>query len=62
VQVPAKALDLGGSLVHQILAIVQKQLDLARLAVEVASRKVGLLERRPCDGKRVDRIGLPGLT
>jgi hypothetical protein len=59
---PAKPLDLGGPLVHEVLAVIQKELDLACLAVQVGRRKVGLLQDRARHRKSIDRVGLSRLA
>jgi hypothetical protein len=58
VQVPSKPLDLGGSLVHEVLAVIQKEFYLARLAVEMGRRQAGLADRCSRNRKGIDRVGL----
>jgi hypothetical protein len=62
VEVPAKPLDLGGTLADEVLAMVRQELDLARGGVEVGDREIGLSERRAGDGEGVDRVGLAELA
>jgi hypothetical protein len=42
VKVPAKPLDGSGALADEVLAVVEQELDLARLGVEVGDGQVAL--------------------
>jgi len=64
VQVPAQpALD-GGALAHEILAVIEQQLDLERPLVELGRGQCPetLPQRRAGDRRRVDRVGLARLA
>src|SRR6266550_1743770 len=60
VEVPAEAVLSPGPLGDQILAMIDKEADLAIGSVEGGDRQI-LTEGRPGDGQGVDRIGLAGL-
>lgn len=59
---PAQAADHAGSLLDEVLAVIDQQAHLAVSPVEASDRQVGLPERRAGDRERVDRVGLAGRT
>lgn len=57
-QVPAQTLLHARPFGHQVLAVIQQQLDLAGWSVQPRGGQVGLAQRGPRDSQRVDRVGL----
>ena len=60
---PAQPLLRAPSLVDDVVAVVDEQLQLPRrLLAGARTVELGLLQRSPGDGERVDRVGLAAAT
>jgi hypothetical protein len=57
-EMPAQAGLHADAFAHKVLPMVDQQLQLSGGAVELGHRKVGLPQRGPGHGRRVDGIGL----
>jgi len=62
VKVPVQAAADSSSLADQVLAVVEKQLDLSSLALQAGDRKVRLAQCSAGHGQGIDGVGLPKLS
>jgi hypothetical protein len=58
VQVPPEPVDLLGPLIDQAFAVIDQQLQLARLPIVRSDRQVRLAQRNPRHRQSIDRVGL----
>ncbi len=62
VEVPAKTVHDASALAHEILAMVDQESKLTRLAVQASDGEIGLAERDTRDGEGIDGVGLAALA